>query len=70
MTVGVHDGLRWVLNSQCLATGLAVSEVIGAAIEGEVGRLVDERSGLGVGTDVGGGPEGSAEVDCSELFGV
>ena len=70
MTVGVHDGLRWVGTGQAPAAGLTVSVVFGATVEGEVGRLVDERSGPGVGADVGGSPEGTTEVDLSEIIGI
>jgi len=45
VTVGVHDRPGRAAFSQGSASSLAVSVVGGATVEGEVGRLVDERSG-------------------------
>lgn len=70
MVVGVEDGLGWVGPSQVLGRTLTINVVTGATIDGEVGRLVNERSRPRVGTSVGGIPEGSAEVDQSELVGI
>jgi len=70
VTVGIVDGPIRVTDGQALAGGLAVGVITGATIDGEVGGLVDKRSGLGVGTGVGGVPEGTAQVDLSELVGV
>ena len=69
MIVGVEDGLIWVADSQVLGTGLTVNVVVGTTVDGEVGRLVDQCSGLGVGTGVWGAPEGTAEVNPSEFVG-
>ena len=69
MVVGVEDGLIRVADSQVLGTGLTIHVVVGATVDGEVGRLVDQRSGLGIGAGIGGTPEGTAEVDPSEFVG-
>ena len=60
MTVGVVDGPSWVAVSQALTVRLTISPIAGTTVDGEVGGLVDECSGLGVGTGVGGVPEGTA----------
>ena len=70
MVVGVEDGLARVANSQALGSGLAVNVVVGTTVDGEVGRLVDQSSGPGISTGVGGAPEGTAKVDRSEFVGV
>jgi len=44
--------------------------VAGATVEGEVGSLVNQRSGPGIGTDVACVPEGTAEVDNSKIVGI
>ena len=49
---------------------LTVNVVEGPTVFGEVGRLVDKRSGPGVGTSVGDVPEGTAEVDNSEVVAI
>ena len=68
--VGVEDGLSLIAEGQILGFTLAVNVVMSSAVDGEVGRLVDKRSGLGIGTDGGGLPEGTAEVDLSKLRGI
>ena len=70
MTVGIEDGLRWIADSQLHGSGLTVRVVTGTTVVGEVGRLVDDRSGPGISTGVGGIPESTAEVDCPELAGI
>jgi len=70
VTVGVVDGPSWVVDSQCLAGRLTISPVIGATVGGEMRGLVNERSCLGIGTCVGSGPEGTAQVDLSKLVGI
>ena len=70
VTIGVEDGLVWVVPCQVPGFFLTVSVFIGATVVGEAGRHVDERSGLGIGTGGGGVPEGTAEVDRSELVGI
>ena len=70
MIIGVHDGLGWVSLSQILGSNWTVDVVLGAAVDGEVGGLVDERSGIGVVTGDRGGPEGTAEVDLPEYVGI
>ena len=70
MIVGVEDGLGWVGFGQVLGIGLTVNVVFSATVDGEVGRFVDKCSGLGVGTGVGGAPEGTAEVDRPEFVRV
>lgn len=70
MVVGVEDGLRWAGFGQVLRGGLAVNVVLSATVDGEVRSLVDERSGPGVSTGVGGTPEGTAEVDGPECVGI
>jgi len=66
VTVGVGDGLRRVADSKFPAGSLTVSVIAGATVDGEVGGLVDKRSGLGIGTDGGGVPESTAQIDLSE----
>jgi len=70
VTVGVGDGLRRVADSQVLARSLTVNMIVGATVDGEVGGLVDKRSSLGIGTDGGGVPETTAQIDRSERVGI
>ena len=70
MVVGVVDGRVWVIDGQALRLGLTVSVVTSATVDGKVGRLVDECSGLGISTNIGGVPEGTAEVDRPILIGI
>ena len=70
MTVGIEDGLPWIVGGQLLRGILTGSVILGATVLGEAGRLVDKRSGLRVGTVEGGVPEGTAEVDLSEFGGI
>ena len=69
MTVSVVDGHSRVTDGQALAGSLAISVIVGATVDGEVRSLVDKRSGLGIGTGVGGIPEGTTEVYPSESVG-
>jgi len=68
--IGVLDGPSWVGPSQIRGVSYAVDVVLGAAVDGEVGGLVDKRPSLGVGTGGWGGPEGGTEVDPSEYVGI
>jgi len=70
VTVGVVDGLSYVTDSQVLTCGLAILVVLVTTVYIEVGRLVDKRSGLGIGTCVWSAPEGTAQVDPSEMVGI
>ena len=70
MIIGVRDGLSWVGPSQVLGVSHTVDVVLGAAVYGEVGGLVDKRPSLGVGTGGWGIPEGGTEVDPSEYVGI
>ena len=70
VTVGVVDGLGRVANSQTLTGGLTISPVIGTTVNSEVGGLMNKSSGLGVGTNVWSVPEGTAQVNLSELVGI
>ena len=70
MAVGIEDGLSRVTDGQVLAVGLTVSVILGTAIDGEVGSLMDNRPGPGIRTGVGGVPEAVAEVDGPECIGV
>jgi len=70
MAVGIEDCHGWVADGQRLTTSLTVGVVIGTTVDGEVGGLVDKRSSPGIGTSVVGVPEGTAEVDLSELVGI
>jgi len=70
VTVGIVDGPVRVTDGQALASGLTVSPIVGATVLGEVGGLVDECSGLGIGTGVWGVPEGTAQVDLSICVGI
>lgn len=68
MIVSVRDG--WIVDGQVPGVNPAVNVIIGATVDEEVGRFVDERSGFGIGTCVRGTPEHTAEVDHSELVGI
>jgi hypothetical protein len=70
VVVGVDDSPIWVGDGQELGGGLAGNPVPGMTKGVEVGNLVDERSGLGIGTGLGGPPEARADVDRSELGGI
>ena len=70
MAVSVVDGTSRVAGGQALAGRLTVSPIIGATVGGEMRRLVDESSGLGIGSGVRSGPEGAAQVDLSEGVGI
>ena len=70
MTIGVVDGGIWIGAGKFHAILLTVRVVIGAAVGGELGRLVDKRSGLGICTGVGGFPEAIAEVDGPKNIGI
>ena len=70
MVVGVIDGLRRVGVGQVLSVILSVNVVQGSTVGSEVGRLVDECSGPGVGTRDEDIPEGTAEVNLSEFIGI
>ena len=70
MTVGVEDGLSRIVDGQVLARGLTGCVVSSATVDGEVGRRVYKRSGLGIRTSVGGAPVGTAEVDLSILVSI
>ena len=68
--VGIHDGLSRVGPSQILRRTWTVDVVLGAAVDGVVGGLVDERSSVGVVTGGRCVPEGTAEVDFPELVRI
>lgn len=70
MVFGVHDGPSWVGPGQILGISYTIDVILGATVDSEVGRLVNERSSLGVITGGSESPEGRAEVDPSELAGV
>jgi len=70
MTVSVGDGLIRIKISQLLASGLTVDVVLGATVVVEVGSLMDKCSTLGVGAGGGRTPEGTTEVNGSELIGI
>ena len=70
VTVSVVGGLSYVTDGQVLTLGLAVLVVLCAPVDVEMGRLMDERSSFRVGTGAGGAPEGTTEVDLSELVGI
>ena len=67
MVVGVENGLTRIVDGQTPGISLTISVVNGATIGGELGRHLDERSGLGIRTDNGGIPESRADVDGSKL---
>jgi hypothetical protein len=53
VVIGVEDGPRWVPDGPGSGGGLTGNVVTGAAVDDEVGRLVDKRSaGLGICTVV------------------
>ena len=63
-------GQRWVGLSQILGSVHIGGVAPGAAVDGEVGGLVDERSSLRVATGGWEVPEGTAEVDLAELVWI
>ena len=67
MTVSVLDDQIWVVDGKLLGAVLTVSVVEGFTVDYEVGRLMDESSSSGIDTSVEGIPEGTAEVDNSEI---
>ena len=68
VAVGVHDGLSRVAPGQFQAIRLAGSVVEGTTVDVPAGSEVDERSGLGIGTGVGGTPVAIADPDLSGLI--
>ena len=68
--VGVEDGPTWVTDGQAAGVTVTVNVVVGATVGGELGRLVNQRSGPGIGTNVVSLPEGAAEIDNSEFSGI
>ena len=70
MVVGIEDGLCWIGDGQLLSIILTINVIQGPAVDGEVGTLVDKRSGLGIGTGTWSVPEGTTEVDLSGLVGI
>jgi len=70
VTVGVVDGLSYITDSQVLTVSLTVLVVLVATVDVEVRGFMDKSPGLGIGTGVGGAPEGTTEVDLSELVGI
>ena len=63
VTCGVHGRTRWVLLGQFYAIPPPILEVTCAAVDVEVGSLMDKDPGLRIFTSGGGFPEGTAEVD-------
>ena len=70
MVVGIENSLRWVADCQVLGLGLTVNVVAGSTVDGEVGSLVNQRSGPRIGTNVVCVPETTTEVDNSEFIGI
>lgn len=70
MVVSIEDGLGWIVDGQVLRSSLSVNEVTGTTVDGEVGGLVDKRSGHGISAGVGSVPEGTTEIDRPELVGI
>ena len=70
MTLGVLDGPRWVVDGQVLDAILTISVVEGGTVEGKVGRLVDKRSGPGIGTSERGVIKAFTDVDNSEFVSI
>ena len=59
-TFSIVNGLRRV-------SVITASHIIGAAVVGKAGRFADKNSGL---AGVGEAPEGTTQVDLSELVGI
>jgi len=70
VTVSVVDGPIWVADSQVSGVTATVCIVIVGTVEGELGRLMNQRPGPGISTNVVGFPEGGAEIDNSEFLGI
>ena len=70
VTIGVEDDLVWVTVRQILTILVTVGVVLGPTVDGEVGRFVDKRSRLGIGTVGGGVPKCAAEVNRSILVRI
>ena len=67
--VGIHDGGGGIVSGQCLGIFYTVRKVLGSAIFSEMESLMDNHSRLGKDTVVGGIPEGTVDVDFSEITG-
>ena len=70
MTIGVEDGLTWVVDGQGSGVTVTVSIVGGVTVDGELGSLVNQRSGPGIGTNVVGVPKDTTEVHNSGFVGI
>jgi hypothetical protein len=66
---GAVDGPIWIVLGQRQGIRPNVNAVIDTTI-GPQGRLVNEESGLGILTIVGGTPEGSADQELSRYVGI
>jgi len=63
VAVGIHNSVVRVADSKALGSALAIDIVLSSAVDGEVRRLVDESSCLGVGSGSGSVPVVTAKVD-------
>ena len=70
MTIGIQGYQTWVVFGELLGVGLTVSVVGGVTVGYEVGSLMDECSSSRIDTGVRGFPEGTTEVDNSEILGI
>ena len=70
MAVSVHDSVVRVADGEALGSTLAVDVILSSTVDGEVRRLVDESSSLGVGSGGRGVPVGTAEVDHSSAVEI
>ena len=68
MAFGIHHGATRICNGQHHRITPTVSVVLGAAIDSEMGSLVDKRPGSGIGTGLQEPIEDFANVDGSKLI--
>ena len=66
--VGILNGAERIVPGQLQARSYACRVLLGAATENETGSLVDNYTRLRKDTVVWGYPEGTAEVDFSEII--
>ena len=66
----IEDGTIWVSDGQCCSFMPTIIIVVGAAVDSKVGRLMNKCPCFGIGTSVGGFPEGTTDVDDPESIRI
>ena len=67
---GIEDGTIRVSDGQCCSFMPTIIIVIGVAVDGKMGKLVDKCPCFGIGTGVWGFPEGTADVYDPEIIWI